>query len=200
MKFEKIGKICKKNKYCVLWGVRRGADKPRLYVNTSYSVYPVPENFPPIGTTDELAALFGWTAKDMNATYIDSELLDNYTTLTDICLLDAVQGEKPCKELDLGLIYNGRMLLGLLDDEGNFGVIDAGLPAPLHDEMVKSGYFQYYRRQTPDGRSYYVLKDGTYLRAILLPIKMRKPFFEKLDELYAAARSMSPAMETEAEE
>lgn len=200
MKFEKVGKICKKNKYCVLWGVRCGAYKPRLYVNTSYSVYPVPENFPPIGTTDELAALFGWTAKDMNATYIDNELFDNYTTPIGICLLDAVQNEKPCKELDLGLVYNDRMLLGLLDDEGNFGVIDAGLTAPLHDEMVKSVYFQYYRRQTPDGRSYYVLKDGTYLRAILLPVKMRKPFFEKLDELYAAARSMSPAMETEAEE
>lgn len=200
MKFEKVGKICKKNKYCVLWGVRHGAYKPRLYVNTSYSVYPVPENFPPIGTTDELAALFGWTAKDTGNIYIDSELLDNYTTPTGICLLDAVQGEKPCKELNLGLVYNDRMLLGLLDDEGNFGVIDAGLLAPLHDEMVKSGYFQYYRRQTPEGRSYYVLKDGTYLRAILLPIKMRKPFFEQLDELYAAARSMCPAMETEAEE
>ena len=197
---KKVGKICKKNKYCVLWGVRRGAYKPRLYVNTSYSVYPVPENFPPIGTTDEMAALFGWTAKDTGNIYIDSELLDNYTTPTGICLLDAVQGEKPCKELNLGLVNNDRMLLGLLDDEGNFGVIDAGLLAPLHDEMVKSGYFQYYRRQTPEGRSYYVLKDGTYLRAILLPIKMRKPFFEQLDELYAAARSMCPAMETEAEE
>lgn len=200
MKFEKIGKICKKQAFCVLWGVERGANKPRLYINTSVAAYPVPENFPPIGTTDELAALFGWTSKDTSSIHTDVETYSSYSTTTGICLLDAVQNERPCKELDLGLVYGGRELIGLLDDEGNFGVIDAGLTAPLHDELLNGCYFQYYRRTTRDGRSYYVLKDGYELKAVLMPIKLHKRFFDELDELYAAARSMCPAMETEAAE
>lgn len=81
--------------------------------------------------------------------------------------------------------YAGMQLLVLRDERGGIAGINTKQLEPIMDELKNGQYMVWYRRTMSNGKPYYVLKCGMYLRMAVLPIVFDDVFAAALDEIRA---------------
>lgn len=183
MNMQKMGKLCKENMSMKLY--RKGCTQ---YISDGITMVEIPRNFPALCDESEAAAVFGWTDKQLEEISCDVEELDVINDLYEVTgiSMDDVSGEEiPCKRAPIGFTYAGMQLLVLRDERGGIAGINTKQLEPIMDELKNGQYMVWYRRTMSNGKPYYVLKCGMYLRMAVLPIVFDDVFAAALDEIRA---------------
>lgn len=183
MNMQKMGKLCKDNMKLKLY--QKGCTQ---YISDGITMVQTPRNFPTLRDENEAAAVFGWTDKQLEEISCDVEDLDVINGLYEVAgiSMDDVSGEEiPCKKAPIGFIYAGMRLLVLQDELGGIAGIDTAQMAPVVDELKKGEYMAWYKRTMKNGKPYYVLKSGMYLRMAVMPVLFDDTFAAALDEIRA---------------
>lgn len=165
MDLKKLAALCKRTGTLRL--VHMGST---LFAGTDTALYKLPGTLPVIHNPEELMAVLGYTDKVAGKMYTKSDIYDELLKNGGPCLEDALEGERICDESRYDLIAGNYVLHGLECDDATIDFIDNAILAPVSDEI--GGYTEFYRREMPSGKHYYVLKDGTDLLAMVLPLQV----------------------------
>lgn len=177
MKLKKLAALCKRTG--TLWMVSRGSV---LFAGTDMALYRLPGTLPLIHKPEELMAVLGYSDKEAEKLYIKNDKYNELLKNGGPCLDDAWEGERICDESHFDLVAGESVLHGLECDDATMGFIDNDLLDPIVDDV--SSYTEFYRRQMPTGKYYYVIKDGVDLLAVIMPMQvLNDEFAGRLEEM-----------------
>lgn len=178
-----MGSLCKASGTChVIFG------KGCWFVGDGHAFYKMPAQFPAIEEPEQMAAVFGYTDKDREKILFSDTPTDEFA----VDLRDNGPEEWPCETQEVGLILEdaGIEVMALLAEDGEAGLIDRKMLAPLADAIKNDGYLAWYRRRTKTGAPIYILKDGMEMLGAFCPV-----LFKKLDRLQDIVTGCALALE-----
>lgn len=169
MKIKSIGTICLRTGWLDVYNT----DKRQCLCNGA-ALYVIPESVPRM-TADKWTLLFSPGAGQMKKLMMrDMDAKNLGVSLADYEEGEVIAGRAPLMVEDHGL-----RMLGLISENG-IGYINADLLAPLADEEE----YEFYERRDKDGDTYYIARNGMYLLAVIMPLKVRSSFCGNLEQLY----------------
>lgn len=189
MKLAAIAKLIKSESVCHLYRVHGDEDtETSVYIGTNSTVFSL-EGFPKPWTEPELMTLLGMEKKQWDGVHYKEYLENNETNLCGVNMEDVVQDEVRCKTHSIGLNLYGSLLMGLVDEDSKqIGFISISKLAPIADEIRKSEYIAYFQRRMPNGKRYYVVKDGMMVRGAFMPVELSNSILQTLDTMVKMAQ------------
>ena len=174
MKIKKIVDICRHE------GVARIFKDSRevQWLSCGYACYPLYE-IPKLGE-DEFFTIFDFTPKQREETLF--ELTDHPGAISTA---DFYVGEELCERLTPNIPFGSRLLFPF-STLGGIKFLDSEYLSPLADE-IKS--LEVYERTPEKGETYFAVKVGMSLRAIIMPFNaLNKPFVDNIEKIYSLCK------------
>lgn len=189
MKLAAIAKLIKSEAVCRLYMVHGTEDvESSVYIGTNSTVFSL-EGFPKPWTESELMTLLGMEKKQWDEVHYKKYVETSETNLCGVSMEDVVEGEVRCTTHSIGLNLYGSLLMGLVDEDGKqIGFISVSRLAPIADEIRKSEYIAYFQRRMPNGKRYYVVKDGMMVRGAFMPVELSNSTLQTLDTMVKMAQ------------
>lgn len=179
MNIKKVAAVCKREGRLKVMQVG-GA----LFAGTDAAWYRMPDDLLRIRTAAEMSAVLGYTLKERDKIMATMESYDSAEELLEATGVDVRgmrQGDRLCERQEIGVGAAGMMLAVLACEDGSGEFVDAGLLAPMAEDLREYGNF--YRRSIRGKASYYVAMNGFETVGIVLPMKVRSGIADKLREI-----------------
>ena len=101
-------------------------------------------------------------------------------------LADDPDNEEPVDKLNTRIVVNGEEYIALRHPSGTIGFIRTALLGPVESELTKEYAAICVRWENRrNGTPVYAVKDGMYLRALILPAKLGGATTDDLSEILA---------------
>lgn len=158
MKIKSIGALCKKSKTITIFERRDREELIEQWVSNGYAAYPL--SGIPAMKPSELLTMFDIPQKEQAdwTTYVKP-------MPTGTCLDNNDFTELPADISSLRLIWHGKTLVPFYSD-GRIIIVSDMYFSPLTDEAAE---ISYYSRMDSNGQRYIALKQGLFLRAVIMP-------------------------------
>ena len=156
----------------------------RRFISTGYAVYNM-DGYPKAKNKNELAAMLSIPEKKMEDIYFEEKTAENNVAY-GVSLADDPDNEEPVDKLGTRIVVNGEEHIALRHPTGTIGFIRTAQLKPGESELTKE-YAAICVRwgDWRDGTPVYAIKDGMYLRAIILPAKLGSATADDLNEILA---------------
>lgn len=159
MKLKKVSAICKREKRYYLFDRTTESGGGEQWVGDGCAVYLL-DGLPHLNE-DNLCRMF-----DISEGQRDNIIIKQTKAPDSICWEDTNMDESEAKDMEPGLIYEGRELLPLMTREGII-FIDKKYLSPFNGE---GEYIRLYRRRTSEGQAYIAVKAGLMIRGVIFPV------------------------------
>lgn len=160
MKLKKISSLCNKNKRYILYDKMDSTGKITQWLGDGNAAYPL--DGLPLLNEDSLCKMF-----DISEKQRDNINFDHAEWRDIINVEDTDPDESEAKEMELGIVRNGRQLVPLMGRDG-IVFIDGKYLSPLEDEIDMLVLFE---RKNARGQSYIAVKAGLLIRAVIMPVE-----------------------------
>lgn len=181
MKLSALAAIVKESGHCC----RITAANGRQFISTGYGVYNM-DGYPKPQNKEELAAMLGISSKKMESIFFDEKTAEN-NVIYGVSLADDPANEEPTDKLSTSIVVSGEEHIALRHPDGSVGFIRASQLKPVESELNKEYAAVCVRwGNWRDGKPFYAIKDGMYLRAIILPATLGESTAEDLNEILAS--------------
>ena len=175
MKIKKIVDMCRREGVVRIYDGKGGTQ----WISNGYAYYPlydVPEL-----SEDEFFTLFDFSAKQRDETVFQRTTLPKSLSFKDFDTTD-----RRCKKLSPSIPYGSRILIPYKTGRG-VKFLDSDFLAPLIGE---SGESEVFERLNDKGESYFAIKAGMCLRAIVMPFNaVNRSFVENIEQIYSLCRA-----------
>lgn len=179
MNIKKVAAVCKREGRLKVMQVG-GA----LFAGTDAVWYRMPDDLPRIRTADEMAAVLGYTLKERDKIMATMESYGSAEELLEAIGVDVRgmrQGDRLCERQEISVGAAGMMLAVMACEDGSGEFVDAGLLAPMAEDLREYGNF--YRRSIRGKASCYVAMNGFETVGIVLPVNVPGSIADKLREI-----------------
>ena len=181
MKLSALAAIVKESGHCY----RVTAANGRQFISTGYGVYNM-DGYPKSQNKEELAAMLGISSKKMESIFFDEKTAEN-NIIYGVSLADDPDNEEPTEKLSTSIVVSGEEHIALRHPDGSVGFIRASQLKPVESELSKEYAAICVRWGSwRDEKPFYAIKDGMYLRAIILPATLGESTAEDLNEILAS--------------
>ena len=181
MKLSALAAIVKESGHCC----RITAANGRQFISTGYGVYNM-DGYPRAQNKEELAAMLGISSKKMESIFFDEKTAEN-NIVYGVSLADDPDYEEPVDKLSTRIVVSGEEHIALRHPDGTIGFIRTAQLGPVESELTKEYAAICVRWESwRDGKPFYAIKDGMYLRAIILPATLGQSTAEDLNEILAS--------------
>lgn len=154
------------------------------FISTSHAVYNM-DGYPKAQNKSELAAMLSIPAKKMSSVFFEEERAAN-NIYYGVSLADDPDNEEPVDKLNTRIVVNGEEYIALRHPSGTIGFIRTALLGPVESELTKEYAAICVRWENRrNGTPVYAVKDGMYLRALILPAKLGGATTDDLSEILA---------------
>lgn len=175
MKIKKVVDICRREGVVLI----HKDDNEVQWISCGYACYPlydVPEL-----SEDEFFTVFDFTDKQRNETIFEYAALPSYLSMADV-----FPGEEPCEKLSPNIPFGSRLLIPFKTMSGiNF--LDSEYLAPFAGE---TNNVEIYKRTSAKGESYFAVKVGMCLRAIIMPFNaVNRSFVDNIEKIYSLCKN-----------
>ena len=183
MKIKKIVDMCRREGTVKIMIDENGVQ----WLSNGYACYPLYDV--PTLTEDEFYTIFDFSPKQRNETVFTR------TTFPDsICNDDNHPTDQYCDRLSQYIPFGSRLLIPFSNASG-IKFIDDEYLAPLVGESDK---VEVYERTSKHGDSYFAVKVGMTLRAIIMPFNaINKSFVDNIGEIYSLCKNALISKEAE---
>ena len=154
------------------------------FISTGHAVYNM-DGYPKAQNKNELAAMLSIPSKKVEDIYFEEERAEN-NIYYGASLADDPDNEEPVDKLNTRIVVNGEEYIALRHPSGTIGFIRTALLGPVESELTKE-YAAICVRwgNWRNGTPVYAVKDGMYLRALILPAKLGGATTDDLSEILA---------------
>lgn len=179
MKLSGLARVAKKQLHLGIAQNESGVQ----YFQIGCAIYPM-DGFPYVNDKYELGTLLGLSKAKVDEKYIYRETAIVNHELYGYDIADCIEGDEiQVKRWPMEITYLGETVEPWVSPEGELDLVNTGLLAPIMDEINNGEYIGFFRRTTNDGQNYYVVKSGMYLRAVLMPMKVRRDFIDRMKQI-----------------
>ena len=181
MKLSALAAIVKESGHCC----RITAANGRQFISTGYGVYNM-DGYQKSQNKEELAAMLGISSKKMKSIHFE-ETTAKSNIYYGVQLCDEPVNEEPTEKLKTKIVFADDEYIALRHPDGEIGFIRTELLKPVENELTKEYAAICVRWGSAQKKNpVYAVKDGMYLRAIILPAKLGASTAEDLNEILAS--------------
>lgn len=159
-------------------------DGARVFICAGSAIYAM-DGYPKAQSSNELAAMLGISQKKMDGICYNEEHTLN-GSIHGINLTDAPEWEWPTSKIDTRLVINEEEHIVLRNPDGSIGFVCASLLKPVEGELNNECAAICVREVNRKDTGYvYTVKDGMFLRAVIVPANVNDSVVEDLGEIIA---------------
>ena len=173
MKLKNVGALCKRAKSIILF------DEPgRQWVGDGAAMYSLPENLGHM-SAEMLCTIFDIPADKAAEIYTKhGDFPEGYDSADD-----AEDEDELIFDTDRRVLFDGRDMLPLRDPEGRVWFVQAKYIKAVDDSENMHMTLRFTEGEIP----YIAVKDGMFLAAIIMPVKLKTGFPGWMGEIYNGA-------------
>lgn len=159
-------------------------DGTRVFICTGSAIYAM-DGYPKAQSSNELAAMLGISQKKMDGIYYNEEHTIN-GRVHGIDLTDDPEREWPTSKLDTRLVINEEEHIAFRNPDGSIGFVCTSLLKPVEGELNNEYAAICVREVNRKDNGYvYTVKDGMFLRAVIVPANVNDSVADDLGEIIA---------------